>query len=159
VIDSGIERNLEDTAYATRRSELEAAMQAIGAERSTTVELSDVEGLDGVPARRLRHVVTENERVRRFAAALESGDLAEGGKLLLSSHESLRDDYEVTVDELDVAADAAVAAGALGARMTGGGFGGSVVMLVARGAAREIGELAAARYRAEHNGTPAVLIP
>jgi galactokinase len=132
IVDSGVERSLEDTAYATRRAELEDALRATGAERSTTVQLSDLDGLGDVPARRLRHVVTENDRVRRFAAALESGDMVSAGKLLLASHESLRDDYEVSIPELDLLVSLAASAGAYGARLLGAGFGGSVLVLASR---------------------------
>ena len=89
-----------------------------------------------VLARRARHVITDNQRVQEVAALLRSsggGDartLAQVGALLTQSHRSLRDDFEVSWPEADVAVDAAVAAGALGARMTGGGFGGSAIALV-----------------------------
>jgi galactokinase len=75
-------------------------------------------------------VVTENERVRRVVAQLQSGEVAPIGPDLSASHVSLRDDFEVSCEELDVAVEAALAAGALGARMTGGGFGGSIIALV-----------------------------
>ena len=81
---------------------------------------------DDVSRRRVRHVVTENARVLATVAHLRAGRPAAIGPLLTASHASLRDDFEVTVPELDVAVDAALAAGALGARMTGGGFGGCV---------------------------------
>jgi galactokinase len=80
--------------------------------------------------RRVRHVVSENARVREVVALLRDGRSREIGPLLSASHASLRDDYQVTVAELDVAADVAIATGALGARMTGGGFGGCVIALV-----------------------------
>ena len=80
--------------------------------------------------RRTRHVVTEIERVRATVAALHAGDLAEVGRLFDTSHASLRDDYEVSCAELDVSVEAARGAGALGARMTGGGFGGSSIALL-----------------------------
>ncbi len=129
VVDSGVERSLEHTAYAQRRAELERALAAVGAERSTAVGLADLSCLDGVARRRLRHVVTENERVRRFAAALATGDLQAAGLLLDESHASLRDDYEVSVPELDLLAELARAAGAHGARLLGAGFGGAVLAL------------------------------
>ena len=78
IVDSGVARSLENTAYAERRGELEHALRLVGAARSTEVETGALDGLDDVPKRRLRHVVTENERVSRFAAALEAGDLAGG---------------------------------------------------------------------------------
>jgi len=84
---------------------------------------------------RVRHVLTENERVRAFVNALEHCDLEVCGMLLLESHASLRDDFEVSVPELDALVERAVAAGALGARLVGGGFGGSVLALVDAGRA------------------------
>jgi galactokinase len=106
IVDSGVKHSHETSGYATRRAELEAGMPE-----------------------RVRHVRTENERVRAFAEALEHEDLAAAGALLLQSHASLRDDYEVSVPELDELVERAVAAGALGARLVGGGFGGSILAL------------------------------
>ena len=106
VVDSGVERALETSGYAERRAELEAGMP-----------------------RRLRHVRTENQRVLDFAAALERQDLAAAGRLLLDSHASLRDDYEVSVPELDLLVELAEEAGAFGARLLGGGFGGAILAL------------------------------
>lgn len=113
VLDSGVARTLEHSAYAERRAELEA----------------------GVPAR-VRHVRTENERVTAFVEALGRCDLAAAGELLLASHASLRDDFEVSTPELDALVDSACSAGAYGARLVGGGFGGSVLALVDRDGAR-----------------------
>ncbi len=83
IVDSGVPRSLENTAYAERRSELEQALRLVGAGRSTDVDTRALDGLDDIPKRRLRHVVTENERVRRFTAALEAGDLADGRRAAL----------------------------------------------------------------------------
>src|SRR6185369_2035227 len=85
---------------------------------------------DEISRRRVRHVVSEDARVHAVVSLLRSGRPADIGPLLTASHASLRDDFEVTVPELDVAVEAAVDAGALGARMTGGGFGGCVIALV-----------------------------
>jgi len=147
IVDSGVERSLENTAYAERRAELEHALGLVGADRSTEVAPSALAGLDDVSRRRLRHVVTENARVRRFAAALEDGDLAAAGGLLGESHESLRDDYEVSVPELDLLVELAGAAGAYGARLLGGGFGGSVLVLTDVERADAIAGTMAAEYR------------
>ena len=107
VVDSGQKRRLEGTGYATRKRELE----------------------EGHPKRR-RHVETENERVRATVEALRANDLDGLGRLFRASHESLRDDLEVTTPELDAIVDDAYAAGAVAARMTGGGFGGAAIALV-----------------------------
>jgi galactokinase len=133
VIDTRAPHRLVTGEYAQRRATCEAAARALG-----VAALRDVEDLDGALAalpddlsrRRVRHVVTENDRVRRSVELLRAGRPEATGPLLDASHASLRDDYEVTVPELDLAAEAAVAAGALGARMTGGGFGGCVIALV-----------------------------
>ncbi len=90
--------------------------------------------------------------MRRFAAALETGDLATAGVLLRESHASLRDDYEVSIPELDLLVDLAIDAGALGARLLGGGFGGSVLVLARAQEVEEVGRAIAARYR-ERVGT------
>jgi galactokinase len=148
VVDSRVERRLESSGYGDRRAELERALALVGAERSTTVGLGDLAGLDPVSERRLRHVVTENERVRRFAAALETGDLETAGRLLFESHASLRDDYEVSVPEIDLLVELAESAGALGARIVGGGFGGAVLVLAAREREAEVGESVVREYAA-----------
>jgi galactokinase len=132
VVDSGVRRRLEDSRYATRRRELE---QAIDADRRTAV-------LEPMLARRLRHVVTENERVRRTAEILESPspDMAALGTLFRESHASLRDDFEVSTPELDALVERAYAEGAVAARLTGAGFGGSAVVLAHRDGADALSE-------------------
>jgi len=158
IVHSGIERSLESSAYGERRSELEHAMRLVGAERSTDVSLTDLEGLEPLSLRRLRHVVTENARVLRFEQALADGDLSTAGRLLLESHASLRDDYEVSIPELDVLVALAVDAGAYGARLHGGGFGGAALALVEASAAEEVGRRAAVAYRARTGRKATTLI-
>jgi galactokinase len=104
-----------------------------------------LEQTSGAP--RARHVVTENARVLETAAALPSGDLSVLGPLLLASHASLRDDFEVSTPELDLLVELLVDAGAAGARLTGAGFGGCVVALAQRNHADDIAAKAALRYR------------
>ncbi|WP_019812182.1 galactokinase, partial [Saccharomonospora halophila] len=135
VVDTRAPHRLVDGEYADRRRACEKAASALGVRALrdfTTDTLPDVlSRLDGESQRRrVRHVVTENERVSRVVARLRAGELDAVGPLLTESHTSLRDDYEVTVPELDTAVDTALEAGALGARMTGGGFGGCVIALV-----------------------------
>ena len=101
---------------------------------------------DPVDARRARHVLTENERVLDFVAACAELDFGAAGRLFTASHASMRDDFEITTEHIDLIADAAVAAGALGARMTGGGFGGCVVALVPQKRIGEVQEAIARRY-------------
>lgn len=133
VVDSGQRRSLATSAYAARRADCEAAEARIGPLRQATV--ADVAALpDGVLRRRARHVVTENARVRACAAALVDGDLAGAGALMVESHRSLRDDFEVSTPALDGLVERIVALpGVLGARLTGAGFGGCVVALVEPG--------------------------
>jgi galactokinase len=139
VLDSGLERRLETTGYALRRRELEHALKLVGAVSSATLSMSDLEGLDSLSQRRLRHVITENSRVLRFAAAISAGDLATVGQLMSASHASLRDDYQVSTVELDALARIAERNGAYGARMVGAGFGGAVLALVDASSASQIG--------------------
>jgi galactokinase len=136
VVDSEQPRVLAGTAYAERRAQCEAAAALVGP--LAAASLSDVEALtDDVLRRRARHVVTENERVRAFAAALRTGDVALAGRLMGESHASLAADFEVTTPVLDtLVAELGAMAGVHGVRMTGGGFGGCVVALAEPGALR-----------------------
>ena len=95
---------------------------------------------DPVDARRARHVLTENQRVLDFVAALRDSDFTAAGRIFNASHASMRDDFEITTEHIDLIADTAVGAGALGARMTGGGFGGCVIALVPADRAEAVGE-------------------
>jgi galactokinase len=134
VVDTRVRRRLGEGAYGDRRRECERAARELGVESLRDVTPGDLDDagsrMDELLHRRVRHVVTENERVRRAVAALEAARLEELGALLSESHRSLRDDYQVSSPELDLAVDAAVAAGAYGARMTGGGFGGCALACV-----------------------------
>nr|WP_218847347.1 galactokinase [Psychromicrobium silvestre] len=134
VIDTKVSHAHADGGYAARRASCELGARALGLSslRELTVsELSRAETLlDGETFRRVRHVVTENERVLQLVEALRSeGPTAIGG-LLNESHLSMRDDFEISCPELDLAVSTAQAHGAIGARMTGGGFGGSAIALV-----------------------------
>jgi galactokinase len=126
-LDSGARRSIAGSGYNERRAECRAACRELGVE-----SLRDARTAEGLPeplSRRVRHVLSENERVDATVAALEAGDPAEVGRLLDASHRSLRDDYEVSVPEVQRAVAACKRAGALGARVMGGGFGGSVLAL------------------------------
>jgi galactokinase len=135
VVDTGARHALTDGRYAERRAECERAARALGvaslrdvADPARTAAIADP-----VLARRARHVVSDNCRVLAavdLLGAVKGGGVAGLGPLLHDSHASLRDDFEVSWPQADVAAEAAEAAGALGARMVGGGFGGSVIALV-----------------------------
>jgi galactokinase len=132
VVDTGARHALTDGRYAVRRQECEQAARALGVPSLRDVDdVARADGLaDPVLARRARHVVTDNQRVLAAVALLEAGDLAGLGPVLHASHVSLRDDFEISWPQADAAVDAAECAGALGARMVGGGFGGSVIALV-----------------------------
>ena len=135
IFDTGARHALGDGRYAQRRSECEqaAALLGVGSLRDVTSPAEVGRLDDPVLRRRARHVVTENGRVKQAVALLTGGDLAGVGALLYASHASLRDDFEVSWPEADVAVEAAMAAGARGARMMGGGFGGSALALVPAG--------------------------
>jgi galactokinase len=124
VVHSGVARTLAGSEYAARRAACEAAAVRLGVRSLRDAELEQVR--DDPLA---RHVVTENARVLETAAALSSGDVAALGPLLAASHASLRHDFEVSTPELDLLVDLLVEHGALGARLTGAGFGGCVVAL------------------------------
>ncbi|MCP2264957.1 galactokinase [Promicromonospora thailandica] len=143
VVDTRAEHSHVSGEYGARREACERAAALLGLEslREIAPTLGGV-GLDralaelephdpdGVLRRRVRHVVSEIDRTARFADLVREGRAADVGPFMLASHASLRDDYEVSCRELDLVVDTAVAAGALGARMTGGGFGGSAIALV-----------------------------
>ena len=155
-LDSGVRHTLEHSGYAARRGELMRALPSLGGRRPADVSLPEAvaaaraAGVDDVAVRRLRHVVSENERVREFAAVLETPgpvDTERLGELMSEGHRSLRDDYEVSIPELDLLVEIACETGAIGARLTGGGFGGSVVCLAPAERAGEVAATAAERYQ------------
>ncbi len=141
VLDTGTRRELASSAYNTRREECDEASVSLGVDvlRDADAAALEAAGLSGAPARRARHVVSENARVLEAAAALRDGDAARVGALMAASHASLRDDYEVSTPELDaIVAAAASQEGCHGARLTGAGFGGCAVALVEADAAEAI---------------------
>jgi galactokinase len=123
--------------YAARRVSCERAAADVGVVSLREIqgcELSVLGGVtDPIDARRARHVLTENQRVFDFVAAVRGSDYTEAGRIFKASHASMRDDFDITTANIDLIADTAVGAGALGARMTGGGFGGCVIALVPAG--------------------------
>jgi galactokinase len=153
IVHSGMSRALVDSAYAERREACEsvAALLGLSSLRDATLEQVADEP-------RARHVVTENARVLEAARALEDGDVAALGPLLNESHASLRDDFEVSTPELDALVEALRDAGAIGARLTGAGFGGCVVGLAARDEADRILETAAGRYWAQTGRQPRAFV-
>ena len=143
VMDTRSEHTLVDGQYAERRSSCEEAARQLGLPSLREVAFDDLEQTldrlsDDQIRARARHVVTEIERVRQTVALLRAGCLRDVGPLFNASHASMRDDFEISCDELDVAVEVATAHGALGARMTGGGFGGSAIALVPTDSTAEV---------------------
>ena len=131
VTDTRVSHALVDGGYGSRRDDCEEAVRLLGVPSLRRATVEQVEGLeDDRLRRRARHVVTEVERVTATVTALEIDDRDALSRLTAESHASMRDDFEISCPELDAAVSAAVEAGALGARMTGGGFGGSAVAWV-----------------------------
>jgi galactokinase len=132
--DTGERHAHASGGYAARRASCEKAARQLGVPALRDLGIADLprieDRLDPETFRRVRHVVTEDARVEATVAALETGDMGAVGRYLTASHYSMRDDYEITTPALDLAVDVALSAGALGARMTGGGFGGSTITLI-----------------------------
>ncbi len=146
VIDTRAHHAHAGGGYAERRRACEEAARQLGVPYLRDIPGSELEKAmatldDDVLRRRARHIITENDRVLTTVDLLASGRLRDIGPLLTQSHASMRDDFEISVPELDTAVDASIAAGALGARMTGGGFGGSAIALIE---AAELGEVSRA---------------
>ncbi len=163
ILDTGKRRGLVSSEYAARREQCEAAARALGVETLRDASLAEVEEararLGDLLYRRARHVVSENQRVLEAVEALRSDDLVRVGELLRASHASLRDDYEVSCAELDAMAEIANAqTGCYGARMTGAGFGGCAVALVATDAVSAFVEAVAPMYKQRTGLTPQVYV-
>ena len=143
LIDSQQRHGHIDGEYAARRLSCERAAAEVGVVSLREIQDRGVAVLDGVTdpvdARRARHVLTENQRVFDVVDALRDSDFAEAGRIFTVSHASMRDDFDITTMHIDLIADTAVSAGALGARMTGGGFGGCVIALAPAERAEAIG--------------------
>jgi galactokinase len=163
ILDTATRRGLVDSAYNERRQQCEAAASFFGVEllRDVPAErfLERQHELDELTRRRARHVVTEDERTLSAAEAMKAGDAAAFGALMVQSHESLRDDFEVSNDALNIMVDTALAQeGCLGARMTGAGFGGCAVALVEKEAAETFAEQVSREYQEKTELEPAVYV-
>jgi galactokinase len=158
VLDTKTPHALVDSEYAARRASCEEAARMLG-----VAALRDVTNLDAaldqlpdtVIRRRVRHVVTENTRVLEAVDVLRAGRIADLAPLLDASHVSMRDDFEITVPQVDLAVETARASGALGARMTGGGFGGCIIALVPAGDVERVGGEIASSFVEAGFGPPA----
>jgi len=147
VIDTRVSHSLTDGSYGDRRTECAKAAEALGVATLRDTDADAVERMeDPVLRGRARHVVTENQRVLDAVADLGAEDWASLGATLDASHTSMRDDFEISCRELDLAVDTSRRAGAIGARMTGGGFGGSAVALVPRSALPAVQEAVTASF-------------
>ena len=163
ILDTGTRRGLVDSKYNQRRAQCEAAARHFGIVALRDIELEAFEQraheLDSLIRRRARHVISENERTLQARDAMNAGDAAMLGRLMIASHLSLRDDFEVSSAALDAIVDCANAEdGCYGARMTGAGFGGCAVALVQARAADAFVERVAAKYSAATGNVPALYI-
>ena len=142
IIDTRVAHRLVDGGYAERRAACENAAEILGMASLRDVAVEDLvkaEALmDAITFRRMRHVVTENQRVLETVSLLKSKGPLAIGSLMYASHESMRDDFEISIEELDLAVETAMQNGAIGARMTGGGFGGAAIALVPKNKVEEI---------------------
>ena len=133
IIDTRVEHRHADGGYASRRAACELGARVMGVSALRDLSVADLplaaDLLDDENFRRVRHVVTENQRVLETVSTLRESGPGAIGELLYASHESMRDDFEISVDELDTAVETALRHGAIGARMTGGGFGGAAIAL------------------------------
>jgi len=160
-VNSMVTRELSQSAYRTRVEECARAARTLGIASLRDADQNGVDSVlarfDGILRKRARHVVTENARVEAFTGAAQHGDLAEMGRLVTESHRSLRDDYEVSCAELNFLVDAALATpGVFGARMMGGGFGGSIVTLVRRDAVDRLIGFVSSEYQRFRQITPEI---
>lgn len=156
IVNSGVRHKLASGEYAKRQAQCHDAVRYFQAHRPEVQSLRDVApeeveqhaaAMDPLAAARARHVTTENVRTPAAAEALRGGDLAEVGRLMLASHASLRDDYEVSCAELDRLVEIATAVdGVVGARMTGGGFGGCIVAIVREDAVPQVESAICEKY-------------
>ena len=160
VIDTGVKHSHATGGYGERRAACERGAAALGVPALRDVSVDDLDRLaelvDDVTFRRVRHIVTENQRVLDTVRTLREQGPTAIGDLLVASHASMRDDFEISVPELDTAVEAALAAGALGARMTGGGFGGAAIALVAHDRVEAVRDAATAAFAASGFSAPTI---
>lgn len=160
VMDTRVKHAHSTGGYGERRASCELGAEIMGVPALRDVSVDDLpraqELMDDVTFRRVRHIVTENQRVLDTVQVLREQGARAIGDLLVASHVSMRDDFEISVPELDTAVDAALAAGALGARMTGGGFGGAAIALIEQDDVATVSEAVTAAFAAA-GFTPPVL--
>jgi galactokinase len=166
IVNSCVKHELSGGEYATRRDQCHQAAAALGVAALRDASLSDLDKhaskMDPVVYRRARHVISENDRTVAAAEAVRAGNWSRVGELMYASHESLRDDYEVSCQELDLLVDLVrqlgPAQGVFGGRMTGGGFGGCTVNLVASDAVPDVIRFVDEQYRKATGIEPALFV-
>ncbi len=154
VCDTRVERGLADTGYNDRRVTCERAARMLGVEQLRDAREEDLDRLSGEELKRARHVVSENGRVLRAVEALQAEDFRELGRLMYASHASMRDDFEISTRELDAFVELAVGPGALGARLTGAGFGGSAIALISAAEAEALADNVRREFAERHFEEP-----
>jgi galactokinase len=165
IINTNVKHELSGGEYAERRGQCESAARKLGVASLRDATLAQLESrrdlLEPIEFRRARHAISEIERTAEAAQALKAGDWPRVGRLMYASHDSLRDDYEVSCQELDLLVEAAreigPRGGVIGSRMTGGGFGGCTVSLVETARVDEVARRIAQSYRARTDIEPSVL--
>ncbi|WP_311258425.1 galactokinase [Microbacterium sp. WCS2018Hpa-9] len=160
VMDTRVKHAHSTGGYGERRAACERGAAIMGVPSLRDVSVDDLpraeELMDDVTFRRVRHVVTENQRVLDTVKVLREEGPRSVGDLLVASHASMRDDFEISVPELDTAVEAALAAGALGARMTGGGFGGAAIALIEQDAVHQVSDAVNAAFAASGFAAPVI---
>jgi len=168
VIHSGVSHRIAQgeggqSEYNVRRAECEEAARLLGVPQLRDAASTDLPRVAALPdrlARRARHVITEDDRVLKAVEAMRADDLPTLGDLFYASHASMRDDFEVSTPEIDLLVDLARSdPDVVGARLTGGGFGGAVVILARAGRGRAAGQRVAAAYAQRSGQQPTILVP
>lgn len=163
VINSGLSHQLSatDGGYNQRRAQCEEACALLGINQLRDIDVSTLttKNLPDILARRAHHVVSENERVHQAVRCIKEGNLPALGKLFVESHKSMRDDYEVSIPEIDLLVELCTAeADCFGARLTGGGFGGSIVAITKKDQGKRIAEEVVEAYKSRTKITATILI-
>lgn len=163
VINSGIQHSNAGGEYNERRSQCEEACHLLSVQQLRDLGVEDLPKLDKLPdvlKRRARHVVTENQRVHDAVKAIRAGDVKKLGKLFVESHASMKDDYQTSIPEIDMLVEIALQnPKVFGARLTGGGFGGSIVAITEPGSARAVAEEITRQYHDRTHHKAMILVP
>jgi galactokinase len=162
IIDTQVAHRHSDGGYRVRRESCERGADLMGVASLRELSIADLpkaeKVLNEVDFRRVRHIVTENQRVLDTVEALKSSDLKRLGELLAQSHHSMAYDFEISIPELDLAVSTAIESGAVGARMTGGGFGGAAIALIDKNRLAELEAACLEAFRAKNYQEPRVFV-